>query len=995
MTAPVTGIELRIGTEGVVHGREEWKRSMEELKTSTRGVQGELQGLQRDTKQTAQSQREIATSSDAAAKALRAMGLTEQQAADGLKRMGFSAREAETAIQRVGTAANTTSAATDRWATAATKLRAPLVSLAAQAVGVQGPLGSIIGHLGVLGAGAGITAGAALGVGLIARAIQRLKQDAEEAERPIREFLAQMNEIRQSLRDPQLDAGIRLANATQGAIEATAEVEKLEAALKKAVGPGQEFFIIKQLEKARRKVFEFRQAQGTAEADLARIQRETNEKRERDEARLEREREARHHKEVERQKEIQRLVNETIKIQDQFLRGEGFRPNIVTPGPTRSPTPTGVDPVSRQARAWQELDQAGLRLIDTTFRLRNRLDDINDAQKEAQERAKRLRDALDDQKQATLDAMDATLSLVTELFGVPAAASSAVRGITTLIDALTTTKTTTDPETRAVSVESVVGLSNPVALIAGASQILGGLFGPGEKDRLRELRQEFERSRDAFADIGKVFSDLERSLRSVADDFGNLVRQALESQGFTVTNALRTVEDIDRAIAALRRLAEAGGKFSDQAKRALADIEALERERAVVEQRLREQAAADFARIREDFAVRRLAAEGRDEEAEALRRQLEQQRELAALKERFEEQFTEEIELEFKRIQALEAEAEAIRKANEEAQRRADIAFTLDQRELSARGALGEDVTELVRRTQQERELAEATRQGYTEAEIARLQYIHGLEDEAAALAAVKAAQEQARRQQEFREDLAVRALAAVGDEEGARRLRRELEREREILAAVAAGFDEAAIAQLQFVHALEEQAILQKEVNDQREKELALMKAEARAFEDLSVRKLRAAGQGLAADEIAFFQQQQRELEEATTKGFSADYIAELLDTQRAERERRRADIAQRQQEEFERALRSSGPGALADSTPSVNLAVGVSESTASALRGLGQSQLVQQVRMVALLESVDRRLAFIAGRSGGSYEDFEAAFLRATEATELGLGITPGNTH
>lgn len=141
---------------------------------------------------------------------------------------------------------------------------------------------------------------------------------------------------------------------------------------------------------------------------------------------------------------------------------------------------------------------------------------------------------------------------------------------------------------------------------------------------------------------------------------------------------------------------------------------------------------------------------------------------------------------------------------------------------------------------------------------------------------------------------------------------------------------------------------------------------AEQRATEDLTVRHLRATvGDEAAADAAAFYAAQ-RELATAIEEKRSAEYIAylqQVLEEEAAYRDRVRRE---RQQAAFDQAFPTTGAAAIAASATSVNLAVGVSETTAGRMTGLLAAQLVHQAslpRIEATLGRIERLLG--QGRS------------------------------
>lgn len=224
-------------------------------------------------------------------------------------------------------------------------------------------------------------------------------------------------------------------------------------------------------------------------------------------------------------------------------------------------------------------------------------------------------------------------------------------------------------------------------------------------------------------------------------------------------------------------------------------------------------------------------------------------------------------------IERLRAAQEAALKAAEE-ERLKQLQLSLDAREAYAKGLTAEGDA-IRRRAEEDAQLFQAQRDGYTDAQLAQLKYIQGLEDEAAA-------RDKAVQNQQAGEDYKVRLLQAQGHTEEAEALRAQFDAQREYEKAVKDGLDESTLAALKLVQAAEAAAA-------------AAAKAVAanRALEDLQVRALAAQGNQTAADQRRFELQQQREVEDAIKAGQSQEYIDKLREVLKLEADQRAREAA------------------------------------------------------------------------------------------------------
>lgn len=116
-----------------------------------------------------------------------------------------------------------------------------------------------------------------------------------------------------------------------------------------------------------------------------------------------------------------------------------------------------------------------------------------------------------------------------------------------------------------------------------------------------------------------------------------------------------------------------------------------------------------------------------------------------------------------------------------------------------------------------------------------------------------------------YRGELEVRRLLASGQDEEAARLRIQIQQERELAEARAAGWDAQTIATLEGVQAAERAAAEEERLAEARRKAEEAAKRERAVFEDLTTRALGLLGRNDAAARAGLFFRQQRELEGAS----------------------------------------------------------------------------------------------------------------------------------
>jgi hypothetical protein len=347
-------------------------------------------------------------------------------------------------------------------------------------------------------------------------------------------------------------------------------------------------------------------------------------------------------------------------------------------------------------------------------------------------------------------------------------------------------------------------------LFAGLSQLgIGGaaggvVFGIGAsvvdfitsaraktRQALKLIEDQFDRLSDSFAAFGRSFGDagtaFTRELQRIAD----FVRSATaDIDGILTVTARRRLSgaggDVDAAIASAEaRLAVTG---SDKDRIALEQLlryrDSLAELAATTEAATAAAQAANAVfnqRAQDDLEVRRLLATGFDEEAEALRRRIANQKEYDdAVRAGADETTLALILL----VQGLEetarAAAEAARQAEEQARAEAERARTIAGLDIAIARAGGNDAE--ATRIERELILAEVTD------EVIRAKYeeLWAIQDFNKAIQEAADAAELLARQQIRSEDLEVRRLIATGNAIEAEELRFQLEQEREIRRAEA-----------------------------------------------------------------------------------------------------------------------------------------------------------------------------------------------------------------
>lgn len=390
-----------------------------------------------------------------------------------------------------------------------------------------------------------------------------------------------------------------------------------------------------------------------------------------------------------------------------------------------------------------------------------------------------------------------------------------------------------------------------LAAITSALGVVGGVVetfrsvASAMKDAQRE---EAERrnalNRDLAIALQSITRDNERSgfstfQKARADNeerFAALVAKALASTGARFSGAIAGTFPATAAglrevqSSALFTAATAGGQAGPLRDFAAA-LEEIITQAEAAERILQERAEKDLARATDDARVALLRAEGRDAEADAMQRQLELSRQIAAAQEQFAglDGLTEYIEL-LKQADAAARAAADAEQARNQARAQAEFSGDLTARRQTLSGdARGAFVTrQSVGAAGALAQAEDLVRAGtITAALFADLKTLIG-EEMAQAIADFDAAVEQARQTQQ--DDLAIRALVAQGKDAEAALLRREIANREELKGVT----DEALRTQILYVQGLEAEAAAKAAADAAAQ--AAADAAERRAQQDLDI---------------------------------------------------------------------------------------------------------------------------------------------------------------
>lgn len=413
----------------------------------------------------------------------------------------------------------------------------------------------------------------------------------------------------------------------------------------------------------------------------------------------------------------------------------------------------------------------------------------------------------------------------------------------------------------------------PGAVVGGIAGLVGGLFGQAKKAReaaarMKEaLRLYVDALRTAMDQIGgasfadELAADVKGWLKRLGDEIGKSFSSFLRiasPEGMSQLNLKRSAEDIVGALEQLRDRFEKGSN----AYVGLTQLIAYANKRL-------EAFAQEMADFGADLDIRKAVAEGRNAEADAMRRQLAAQKEL---REAIERGYDPALITKLKDVQRLEAERAEQAFALQDQQAREDA----EVRRLSAMGATA--AAEALRRQyDREREIQAARDAGLSDTTIATLKAAQAEEELAAqrAIAAERSA---------FADDLALRRAKLSGDEEAALRTELEIRKRQELDAArklVDAGIiTEDMFSELASILDGEVAQAIQSFVDSMAEMKQGIL-------DDIALRELIVDGREDEAELLRLQIRHQEELKDAIDAGLSDTDIKRLERLQEKERER------------------------------------------------------------------------------------------------------------
>ncbi len=596
----------------------------------------------------------------------------------------------------------------------------------------------------------------------------------------------------------------------------------------------------------------------------------------------------------------------------------------------------------------------------------------------------------------------------------------------------------------------------PLGAISGAvSGFVSGILGSSAKARaaaqaFQEAKVAFDRNLSDFAAIAHPRGLLGDSLAGLSGQLEQLQRDAAAAASAATgggsynpklhggrsqaeelaLNAAQLQAELD----AMNKAIAAGGSGRG-ARDYVASLLAIRKAYEDNVVAIKAQIALQRQQFQEDLAVRALRAQGQGAEAEALAFQQQQQREYADFfkllgdPSKFSAFDQAEIaNLEY--VQSLEAVAFATAQAAAAAQKAADQqqqAFSIQERifgNQARRATLGGDTAGAAAsdlRAGQVRAEATAAQQLFEAQKLydaggltlelfnqltevirddfnltlAELQ--KGFDDAAAAILKYNA---------RLQEDLGIRQLqyqATISGSEADRiafeDLVRQTEHRRELEQAIADGATAATQAMIAQTHAMHDQAVAAERARAAEEERTRAIEATTRLMEDLKVRELRARGLDAAADEAALLYRQQEETRKARAAGESAATLAEIQRVQTLERAKADELRRQAQQKAYEDAITQNfgitSPSFADESRTSVNLAVGLSESTGGRMAGLMSSQLAVQLEMAGSLRQLVHLARFTtpAGSQVLTPEQIDEGQSNLQAAADRAVGFPPGN--
>lgn len=424
------------------------------------------------------------------------------------------------------------------------------------------------------------------------------------------------------------------------------------------------------------------------------------------------------------------------------------------------------------------------------------------------------------------------------------------------------------------------------AVVGGVAGLVGGLLGHAkrmreEQRRIEDATRQFSRSMQDFVEsFITPASDFQKGMRSIGESALKLAQEAAAKYTGIKLGTKDTGLTPDQLRGAADRAAMLGaistGKKAADLMAYANDLRDIANKTEEAMKKMIEAQVKLETGFNQELKARELAAAGRTDEAEAMRLQMAQQRELddAKLK-----GFTETTIKELERVQALEASTAALERAKRAEKERADFTTTFWERFASVTGRT--DIADMVRadnqRTSDKTMADDLLKRGVIGQEMYD-QFID-LINKAFGQALADRAQGYADRSA----DLDVRMQVATGNQSKADDMAFRLSQERELRDAMkdtsASGIAYAnTLKEVQAAETVAREAAKKQRVED--------------ATADLSVRMLSAQGRSAEAEQAAFQLQQQREMREAL-KDTSAEgiaYAASLKQVQEAEAAAREA---------------------------------------------------------------------------------------------------------
>lgn len=317
---------------------------------------------------------------------------------------------------------------------------------------------------------------------------------------------------------------------------------------------------------------------------------------------------------------------------------------------------------------------------------------------------------------------------------------------------------------------------------------------------------------------------------------------------------------------------------------------------------------------------------------------------------------------------AAKAAADALEQAEAaERERIASISRSLDLEQLRLEGN-----DEAARALQNEIEIIQAVAEGYTEAQIAQLEHIQQLREEARAVAeAAQAAEEAARAVEELarlqdlenatRADIEVRKLLASGLEDEANLLRLKIRQEEELNRLRERGLGEDLLNDLRAVQESELANFLEELARAAEAAAEASARLNRELEEDLDVRELLAKGLDDEAELLRLEIEQRRQLERLKEEGFAQETLDRLKGIQQIELDRLRnslTDVA---------PIDEIAGGAAVSGSSSFTFSQGVTEVTAQRMNAIMLSQLAVQQAIAANTAQTARNTTGGAGGGAG----------------------------